>query len=183
MVKDQSRRNFLWTASLAAAVALPLTDTLLSASTVPAAGDNGQGMQMPKPAPFKVITVADLQAAGKAAVSAPNATKDLISDATVPFLMVVTTEGKKAGAEFEYHEGRDHILQVVEGSTSYEVGGTPKNAHSPKAGEWLAPVSEGATKVTLNKGDMLVMPRGTPHRRTTAEGVTFMLISPTGMLM
>ncbi len=58
--------------------------------------------------------------------------------------------------------------------------GTPKNAHSPKPGEWLAPESEGATTITLNKGDMLVIPRGTPHKRSTAGIVTFTLISPQG---
>jgi mannose-6-phosphate isomerase-like protein (cupin superfamily) len=34
--------------------------------------------------------------------------------------------------------------------------------------------------LTLKKGDMLTIPRGTPHRRTTAESVTLLLISPQG---
>jgi mannose-6-phosphate isomerase-like protein (cupin superfamily) len=94
--------------------------------------------------------------------------------------MVLTTEKTKSGKEFEWHEGRDHIFQILEGSTVYELGGTPKNQHSTGPGEWLAPESEGAVKMTLNKGDMLVVPRGTPHKRTTAESVTFYLISPQG---
>jgi mannose-6-phosphate isomerase-like protein (cupin superfamily) len=36
--------------------------------------------------------------------------------------------------------------------------------------------------VTLNKGDILTVPRGTPHRRTTAGSVTFLLISPSGSM-
>ena len=93
---------------------------------------------------------------------------------------VLTTEEKKSAKEFEYHEGRDHIFQVLEGATTYELGGTPTNPRNTKPGEWLAPGSEGATTVTLRKGDMLVIPRGTPHKRTTETSVTFYLISTMG---
>ena len=43
-----------------------------------------------------------------------------------------------------------------------------------------APESDGATSVSLNKGDMLVIRRGTPHKRTTKGTVTFTLISTVG---
>ena len=59
----------------------------------------------------------------------------------------------------------------------YELGGTPKNGRNIRPGEWLAPESDGAQKVTLHKGDMLLVPRGTPHRRTTHGSVTLTLIS------
>jgi mannose-6-phosphate isomerase-like protein (cupin superfamily) len=36
--------------------------------------------------------------------------------------------------------------------------------------------------VTLNKGDIITIPRGTPHRRTTTASVTFLLLSPTGSM-
>jgi uncharacterized protein YjlB len=58
------------------------------------------------------------------------------------------------------------------------LGGTPKDAHSQKSGEWLAPTSDGAAIVTLKKGDMLIIPRGMPHKRSTTDSVTFTLISP-----
>jgi mannose-6-phosphate isomerase-like protein (cupin superfamily) len=45
-------------------------------------------------------------------------------------------------------------------------------------GEWRGPESIGATRLTLRKGDTLVIPRGTPHKRTTLGSVTFTLISP-----
>jgi hypothetical protein len=60
------------------------------------------------------------------------------------------------------------------------VGGTPKNGHSTKPGEWLAPECEGTTAYTLHKGDMLIIRRGTPHKRTTKDSVTFLLISAQG---
>jgi quercetin dioxygenase-like cupin family protein len=129
--------------------------------------------------PFDVITAEALQADAKKLQANPG-TMDLVTSKEVPFLMVLTTETAHSATEFEWHEGRDHILQVVEGTTLYEVGGTPKNGRNVKPGEWLATSCEGATKMTLKKGDILVIPRNTPHRRSTSGSVTFTLISPTG---
>jgi mannose-6-phosphate isomerase-like protein (cupin superfamily) len=52
----------------------------------------------------------------------------------------------------------------------------------PKLGEWLAPSSEGSKSILMGKGDMLVLPRGTPHRRSTEDSVTLILISPYGVM-
>jgi len=102
----------------------------------------------------------------------------IVDDKT--FTVALTVEKNKAAKEFEWHESRDHVFQILSGSTVIEVGGTPKNAHSSKPGEWNAPESQNAVSITLNQGDMLVIPRGVPHRRTTAGSVTLMLISPQG---
>lgn len=96
------------------------------------------------------------------------------------FRVALSVETAKIAKEFEWHEGRDHVFLILDGETVYQVGGTPKGAHSMGPGEWHAPESEGATTLTLRKGDMLVIPRGTLHKRSTAGTVTFCLISPQG---
>jgi len=174
MANDQSRRNFLRTAPLAAAT-LPLSTSLLHAATL----ETEQAAPMTIAVPFKVITAEVIQTDSKELQAKPG-NKDLFTSKELPFLMVITTETAHSASEFEWHEGRDHILQVLEGDTIYELGGAPKNGRNVKPGEWLAPASEGATKVTLKKGDTLVIPRNTPHKRSTAGSVTFTLISPTG---
>ena len=116
----------------------------------------------------------------KALQAAPG-NKNLVDSKALPFTVVLTTEEKKSGKEFEWHEGRDHILQILDGTTRLDVGGTPKDGRNTKPGEWLAPVSEGATSITLKKGDMLTIPRGTPHKRSTDGSVTLLLISTTGL--
>jgi mannose-6-phosphate isomerase-like protein (cupin superfamily) len=126
---------------------------------------------------FQLFT-ADALADDVKALDASPGNNNLVSDKT--FTVTLTTEKAKSAPEFEWHEGRDHIFQILEGSTMYELGGTPKGAHSKGPGEWLAPESVGAATVTLHKGDMLVIRRGTPHRRTTAGSVTLLLISPQG---
>jgi mannose-6-phosphate isomerase-like protein (cupin superfamily) len=164
------RRSFL-RALPAAAAAVALGDAVFS----PAAGDaqsaptGGAAFQL-----FAAATLAD----DRKALDAAPGNNNLVDDKT--FTVVLTVEKTKSAAEFEWHEGRDHIFQILDGSTMYELGGTPKGAHSKGPGEWLAPESEGAATITLNKGDMLVIRRGTPHRRKTAESVTLLLISPQG---
>jgi mannose-6-phosphate isomerase-like protein (cupin superfamily) len=172
MAKNASRRNFLRIAPLAVA-ALPLTE-LLHANTVEA----GQTASATA-APFKIITAETLATDAKELQAKPG-NKDLFLAKELPFLMVMTTETAHSATEFEWHEGRDHILQVLEGTTVYEIGGTPKNGRNVKPGEWLAPTSNGATTLALKKGDTLVIPRNTPHKRMTKGSVTFTLISPTG---
>ena len=174
MVQNASRRNFLRTVPLAVA-ALPLTDSVLHATTV----DAGQPSTSATAVPFQIITAATIGSYSKVLQAKPG-NKDLFTSKTLPFLMVMTTETAHSASEFEWHEGRDHIVQILEGTTLYEVGGTPKNGRNVKPGEWLAPESVGSTKLTLNKGDMLVIPRNTPHKRSTPGTVTLTLISPTG---
>ena len=174
MAQDQSRRNFLRTAPLAAAVSLPLAEQFLFAS-----GAAAGGAQAAAPEPFQLFTAGKLADAAKALQTKPG-NDNLYAAKAPPTTIVLTVEEKKSGKEFEYHEGRDHVFQILEGTTVYELGGTPKGAHSTKPGEWLAPTSEGATTLTLHKGDMLVIPRGTPHKRNTEASVTFLLISTEG---
>jgi quercetin dioxygenase-like cupin family protein len=175
MVNHSSRRNFLRTAPVAAAT-LALTDKLLFAAQAPA----------PAPVahvPYQVFTAQQLADDAKA-LAARGGNNNLVATATAGFIcpIVMTTEIAKTAPEFEQHEGRDHIILITDGSTLYEVGGTLKNARTTRPGEQLAPDSDGATKVTLNKGDIITIPRGTPHRRTTTASVTFLLLSPTGSM-
>jgi quercetin dioxygenase-like cupin family protein len=168
MANHASRRNFLRSASLAAAaVTLPLTDKL-AAAEAPAT-----------PVPFQLISAEKIAESIKTLHATPG-NDNLFQPPTLPVTVVLTVEDKKAAKEFEWHEGRDHVLQILEGATTYELGGTPQNGRNTKPMEWLAPASEGATKLHLKKGDMLIIPRGTPHKRTTETSVTFYLISTVG---
>lgn len=163
---NPSRRSFLRTAPLAAAaVSLPLSEKFAVAATTPE--------------PFQIFRGDKLAEAMAKLHSAPG-NENLYESKTLPMTVVMTTEVKKAGKEFEWHEGRDHIFQILDGTTTYELGGTPAGGRSTKPGEWLAPTSPGAASVTVSKGDMLMIPRGTPHKRSTETSVTFILISSTG---
>ncbi len=180
MANNPSRRNFLRTAPVAAAATLALTDKRLFAASAPASPPSAGAASAP--VPFQLFTARQLDDDAKA-IAATGGNDNLVNAAAgLPCSIVLTTEIAKAAKEFEWHDGRDHIVQIIDGTTLYEVGGTPRDARNTKPGEWLAPDSVGATKLALNKGDMLTIPRGTPHRRTTAGSVTFYLISPSGKM-
>lgn len=169
MANVQTRRNFLLTAPLAAAVASPFADTMMRASTAgSAAGQAAEGSAT------QVFTAVEMEGELKG-VQANHGTKNLLT--TPGTLMIINEETKKAAKEFEWHATRDHVFQVLDGETKYELGGTPKGAHQTKPGEWLAPESEGSKAVILKKGDYLFVPRMTPHRRTTDGSVSLLLIS------
>jgi mannose-6-phosphate isomerase-like protein (cupin superfamily) len=170
-IENPGRRRFLQAAPLAAAAGIALADASLFTSSASAQDAAGGGPS------FQVFSAAAIQDDIKALDASPG-NNNLVDDKT--FIAMLTVEKAKSAKEFEWHEGRDHVFYILDGSTVYELGGTPKNGHSTKPGEWLAPESEGATKVTLNTGDVVVVRRGTPHRRTTAESVTLILISPQG---
>jgi mannose-6-phosphate isomerase-like protein (cupin superfamily) len=185
MAKNTSRRNFLQTAPVAAAVSLSLSSMTheLLAQTPPATAGAAPGADVASTAlPFQLFTAKALDDDAKALMAKPGNNNLMDQKPGFPCAIVMTTEVHHSAAEFEWHEGRDHIIQIVDGSTLYEVGGVPKNGRNTKPGEWLAPSSEGSKSILLGKGDMLVLPRGTPHKRSTEDSVTLVLISPYGMM-
>jgi quercetin dioxygenase-like cupin family protein len=176
-LKNSGRREFLRAAPLAAAAGITLANSSFLAPLAAGQTASAQGTGVSGGPTFQVFTAQQIQVDAKALIASPG-NNNLVQGKN--FAVVLTVETAKSAKEFEWHEGRDHILQVLDGSTVYEVGGTPKGAHSEAPGEWHAPEAEGATTLTLEKGDMLVIPRGTLHKRSTAGTVTFTLISPQG---
>jgi quercetin dioxygenase-like cupin family protein len=171
-ISNPARRKFLRAAPAVAAAGFTLSRASLFASSAAAQTTGGP------PLTFMLFKAQEIQDDLNALAANPG-NKNLVQSSAT-FTMVLTTEKAKSGAEFEWHEHRDHVFQILDGSTVYELGGTPKGAHSKTPGEWNSPESDGHQTVNLSKGDMLVIARGTPHRRITAESVTFSLISPQG---
>jgi len=166
------RRSFLRTAPSAAALVLTGTSRLTRLAAAQ------EARQPPGPQnSYQLFTAAAIQADIHALQASPG--NDNLVDLK-NFTVALTVETAKSAREFEWHEGRDHVLQILDGSTVVEVGGTPRGSHSSKPGEWNAPESVGSTALTLNKGDMLIIPRNTPHKRRTSGSVTLILISPEG---
>lgn len=172
-----SRRTFLRTAPAAAAVSVTLADALGAlAQGNPGADVNAAAV------PFQYFPAKTLDSDAQALSGAPG-DKSLFTSKSLPLAVVMTCEQHKSAKEYEWHEGRDHIVQVIDGSTVYEVGGKPTAGHVNKGpGEWLSPTAEGAKSIVMGKGDMLVIPRGTLHKRSTEDSVTFLLISTPGVV-
>ena len=172
MAKNTSRRTFLRTAPVAAAAGFTLAESL---SALAQAGAPGADV-VSAAQPFKYFKASELDADIKALDAKPGDNR-LYESKAIPEQIILTTERHKSAAEFEWHEGRDHVLYVLDGSTVYELGGTPTGTKVMGPGEWHATGSTGSKSLVLGKGDLLVIPRGTLHKRSTEDSVTFLLIS------
>ena len=75
----------------------------------------------------------------------------------------------KAG-EAEVHENETDIIYVLEGTTTFVTGGKVVGGRSTGAGEIRGASIEGGTSRKLAKGDVIVVPRGTPHWFKEVEG-------------
>ena len=120
-IKNPGRREFLC-AVPAAAASLALADSLFFPSNAAAQEAAGTG------APSFHLFTAETLHGDIAALNESPGNNNLVTEKTLT--VVLTTEKTKAGKEFEWHQGRDHVFHILEGSTIYEVGGTPKNGHS-----------------------------------------------------
>jgi uncharacterized protein YjlB len=173
MAKNTSRRNFLRTAPVAAAAGFTLTNSLMAMAQAGAPGADLVAAAQP----FKLWTSKEL-AGDMTALDAKPGDNRLIDSKAIPVQIILTVEQHKSATEFEWHENRDHIVQIIDGSTLYEVGGTPTGTKvMPGTGEFHATGSTGRKSILMGKGDMLLIPRGTLHKRSTEDSVTFMLIS------
>jgi mannose-6-phosphate isomerase-like protein (cupin superfamily) len=171
-LKNPGRREFLRTVPAGAVAGFTIANASLFAPIAAA-----QEQSAPGGSSFQLFTARQIQDDVKALEANPGDNNLVVGK---NFKVALTVETAKSAKEFEWHEGRDHVLIVLDGETVYQVGGTPKGAHSIGPGEWHAPESDGATTLSLRKDDMLVIPRGTLHKRSTAGTVTFYLISPQG---
>jgi quercetin dioxygenase-like cupin family protein len=173
MAKKTSRRNFLRTAPVAAAAGFTLTNSLMAMAQAGAPGADLVAAAQP----FKLFKAAELADDTKALDAKPGDNR-LYDSKAIPVQIILTVEKHKSATEFEWHENRDHIVQIIDGSTVYEVGGTPTGTKvMPGQGEFHATGSTGSKSMVLMKGDVLLIPRGTLHKRSTEDSVTFLLIS------
>ena len=75
----------------------------------------------------------------------------------------VVTNFRTMGAAPEIHEKTTHIWYVLDGSATYVTGGTLIGAKAPSAGTTKGTNIEGGKTMQLTKGDVIVIPPGTPH--------------------
>jgi mannose-6-phosphate isomerase-like protein (cupin superfamily) len=75
----------------------------------------------------------------------------------------VGTNVRTESAVPEIHEKTTHIWYVLDGSATYVTGGTLIGGKVTKPGLTQGTTIEGGNTVQLTKGDVIVIPPGTPH--------------------
>ena len=63
----------------------------------------------------------------------------------------------------EVHDKETDVFYVVEGSATFITGGTMVGGKTSGPGQWLGTDIKGGETHHLAKGDVIVIPAGTPH--------------------
>ena len=103
-------------------------------------------------------------------------TDDLHGGAGTQLRVAVVHERDKPAAVSEVHDASDDVYYVLEGSATLTLGGKLEEARETEPGEWRGPRISGGRTFEIKKGDLVVVPRGTPHARSTAGKEFSMLL-------
>lgn len=106
-----------------------------------------------------------------------NTNEDILAAAGEQTRIAIFHDSKRENDLNEVHDGSDDIYYVLKGTATLILGGSLVDANEISPGEWRAKTSNGGQKVTIKKGDLIFVPRGTPHQRTvTGKGFSMILI-------
>jgi mannose-6-phosphate isomerase-like protein (cupin superfamily) len=106
-----------------------------------------------------------------------NKVEELIGGAGMELRVAIQHENNTTAANAEIHDASDDVYYVLDGTATLTLGGTLESAKEIEPGEWRGPKIVGGQKVEIAKGDLIVVPRGTPHHRSTAnQDFTMILI-------
>src|SRR5213083_1859271 len=106
-----------------------------------------------------------------------NKTEELIDSAGMQLRVAVQHEKNKTGAAAELHDASDDVYYVLEGGATLTLGGKLDAPKETDPGEWRSSRIIDGKSFEIKKGDLVVVPRGTPHQRNTAnQDFTMILI-------
>lgn len=98
-----------------------------------------------------------------------NKTAELIDSGGMQLRVAVQHEKNKTGAAAELHDASDDVYYVLDGTATLVLGGRLEDPKETDPGEWRSPrIIEGKI-FEIKKGDLVIVPRGTPHQRSTAN--------------
>ena len=98
-----------------------------------------------------------------------NKTEELIDSAGMQLRVAIQHESNKTGAAAELHDASDDVYYVMEGGATLVLGGRLDLPKEVEPGEWRSPQIIDGKTYEIKKGDLVVVPRGTPHQRSTAN--------------
>ena len=98
-----------------------------------------------------------------------NKTEELIDSAGMQLRVAIQHEKNKTGAAAELHDASDDVYYVLDGGATLVLGGKLEAPKEVEPGEWRSPKIIDGKTFEITKGDLVVVPRGTPHQRSTAN--------------
>jgi len=118
--------------------------------------------------PFVVMSSQSLDDLQKT-LQPENKTSELIDSSGMQLRVAVQHEKNRSGATAELHDASDDVYYVLDGSATLVLGGKLEDPKEADPGEWRSPRIVDGKTIEIKKGDLIVVPRGTPHQRSTAN--------------
>ena len=106
-----------------------------------------------------------------------NKVEDIVPQAGMQTRVAIFHDEKRENDLVELHDGSDDYYYVLDGTATLMLGGKLDDPKEVSPGEWRAKIATGGQKVEIKKGDLVFVPRGTPHQRTvTGKGFSMILV-------
>ena len=125
--------------------------------------------------PFIVKTRQSLDELEKT-LSTDNKVEDLIGGAGMQLRVAIQHDKLRENQEAELHDESDDVYYVLDGSALLTLGGTLDAPREASPGEWKSKKINNGTAFEIKKGDLIIVPRGTPHQRNSLPGKEFSMI-------
>jgi mannose-6-phosphate isomerase-like protein (cupin superfamily) len=106
-----------------------------------------------------------------------NKVEELIGGAGMELRVAIQHERNTTPPNAELHDTSDDVYYVLDGTATLILGGILDAPREVEPGEWRgAKILDGKT-IQVAKGDLIIVPRGTPHQRLTVnQDFTMILI-------
>ena len=156
-----------------------LTLALLSVLSVAAFAQTGTAApsQRSPSQPTRAFIVLPAQSLGdlERKLRPENKAEELIGGEGMQLRVAIQHEKDHAAPSGELHDASDDVYYVLEGTATLTLGGKlDAAAREVEPGEWRGKIV-GGQNVEIKKGDLIIVPRGTPHERNTV-GKDFSMI-------
>ena len=125
--------------------------------------------------PFVVKTKQSLDELQKT-LSTDNKVEDLTGGPGTQLRVAIQHDKLRENQEAELHDESDDVYYVLDGSAQLTLGGTLDAPREASPGEWRSKKINNGTTFEIKKGDLIIVPRGTPHQRNTISGKEFSMI-------
>ena len=126
--------------------------------------------------PYVVKTKQDVAVLEKS-LRGENKFEDLTGGTGTQLRVAVQHDHYKETSDAESHDASDDVYYVLEGEAKLTLGGKLELPREISPGEWRAKSIVGGKVFIIKKGDLIIVPRGTPHQRySVKKGKVFSLI-------
>ncbi len=106
-----------------------------------------------------------------------NTNENIVAPSGMQTRVAVFHDSRRVDDLNEVHDLSDDIYYVLKGEATLVLGGSLIDPQEISPGEWRAKTATGGREIKIKKGDLVFVPRGTPHQRTVAgKGFSMILI-------